>query len=176
MPFGLSACPRACLHTAGSWWSTHQPLQQSLVFSQICLLCWELSLPPLFLILSSLNIWWTFSAVSLMAVHACVHVHIHMHVQTCVPKMAGTGLAKSMTHEIKLSWYEISWCDWLASLLLSCEALDELLNLSEPLFPPLKTGRIIVSTSENCCMVSLRTYRKHLAQSRCWADSCIILV
>ena len=25
-------------------------------------------------------------------------------------------------------------------------------------------------------MASLRTYRKHLAQSRCWADSCIILV
>ena len=92
-------------------------------------------------------------------------------VHPSLPKMAGTGLAKSMTHEIKLSWY-----DWLASLLLSCEALDELLNLSEPLFPPLKTGMIIVSTSENCCMVSLRTYRKHLAQSRCWADSCIILV
>lgn len=27
---------------------------------------------------------------------------------------------------------------------MSCEALDELLNLSEPLFPPLKTGMIIV--------------------------------
>lgn len=27
---------------------------------------------------------------------------------------------------------------------MSCEALDELLNLSEPLFPPLKTGMIVV--------------------------------
>lgn len=71
---------------------------------------------------------------------ACVCARAHPHACANMCSKDGRdwiGLEYDPWNQVILMWV-------LATLLMSCEALNELLNLSEPLFPPLKTGMVIV--------------------------------